>query len=35
MRIGDKREVKKLIFSNFELLENEWKEFQKRKNNGK
>ncbi len=34
MRISDKREVKKYLFANFELLENEWKEFQKRKNNG-
>lgn len=31
MTAKDKREVKKIIFEYFELIENEWEKFQKRK----
>ncbi len=31
MNIKDKREIKKIIFEHFEYIEQQWKEFQKRK----
>ncbi|MBI4649612.1 MAG: DUF4160 domain-containing protein, partial [Bacteroidia bacterium] len=31
MNMKDKREIKKIIFNNFDYIESQWKEFQKRK----